>query len=78
MTAVPGLFYFENVLSAEESVEIIDALDNASPGWVGVTPSIKSRKVQQYGYTYDYIRRKVRPVFEWCKREAGQGVVYAL
>ena len=62
MTAVPGLFYFENVLSAEESVEIIDALDNASP-------SIKSR---------DYIRRKVRPVFEWCKREAGQGVVYAL
>ena len=26
MTAVPGLFYFENVLSAEESVEIIDAI----------------------------------------------------
>lgn len=52
ITQVPGLYYFENVLSDEECKQIIEDLDKKI--WTPLSNSSNSRKVQHYGYLYDY------------------------
>lgn len=57
---VPGLFYVPDILDEEESKYVTDFL-NEKGVWKSVTDSDDSRKVQHYGYKYDY---KTRNIFE--------------
>lgn len=52
---IPGLYYFKNAISKELSTQVINYLDKQE--WTGISSSINGRKVQQYGYKYDYISR---------------------
>jgi len=51
-----GFFYFPNSVEPDLANEIVDYLNNQE--WKGVTASETGRKVQQYGYEYDYASRK--------------------
>ncbi len=53
---LPGFFYFPNVIEPELAGDIIKFLN--SQEWKGVSASETGRKVQQYGYEYDYSTRK--------------------
>ena len=52
---VSGLYYLEKVIY--NSDDIINSLDEEE--WISVTDSSKSRRVQHYGWKYDYKARKV-------------------
>jgi alkylated DNA repair dioxygenase AlkB len=54
---VPGLFYIDNAISKEYSKELYRDINKGE--WDPVSKSPNSRKVQQYGYKYDYKRRAV-------------------
>lgn len=45
MNEIPGLFYIENVIQDEPIPE----------DWIPITDSEKSRRVQHYGYKYNYM-----------------------
>jgi len=47
---VPGLYYLDDI--KENTYDIITNLDKLE--WKAITPSKNSRKVQHYGYKYDY------------------------
>jgi alkylated DNA repair dioxygenase AlkB len=49
---VKGLYYIDNAINSNDSDPIIDFLDKQK--WSHVTDSVNSRKVQHYGYKYDY------------------------
>jgi len=51
-----GLYYFPKVIGPELSADIIDYLNDQE--WKGVSASETGRKVQQYGFEYDYSTRK--------------------
>lgn len=48
--------YFQNIINQDLADKIIDFLNNQE--WKGVSISKTGRKVQQYGFEYDYISRK--------------------
>jgi len=50
---VPGLYYVENIIDPTYSAQLIDYLDHMGI-WSSVTLSSNSRKVQHYGYKYNY------------------------
>jgi len=54
---VPGLFYINNAISKKYSKELYKDINKGE--WDPVSKSPNSRKVQQYGYKYDYKRRAV-------------------
>ncbi len=56
MEDLPGFFYFPKVIEPDFANEIVEFLNNEK--WKGVTASETGRKVQQYGYEYDYSTRK--------------------
>jgi ribA/ribD-fused uncharacterized protein len=58
-TAIPGLYYIPNALTVAQEKELIDYLDGPKASWEGVTGSATARRVQHYGYRYDYKRRTV-------------------
>lgn len=51
-TEIPGLYYFENIISPEIAEEIVSFLEENE--WESVSRSDNGRKVQQYGYAYNY------------------------
>ena len=50
---VPGLYYTDNLISSDYSQQIIHYLDNESK-WSPITDSPNSRRIQHYGYKYNY------------------------
>lgn len=50
---ISGLIYKENVLTAEQEADLICFLDSEQP-WMPLSNSPNSRRVQHYGYRYDY------------------------
>jgi alkylated DNA repair dioxygenase AlkB len=54
---VPGLFYIDNAISKNYSKQLYKDIN--SKEWASVSKSLNSRKVQHYGYKYDYKRRAV-------------------
>jgi alkylated DNA repair dioxygenase AlkB len=54
--SIPGLYYFPNVIDPELADDITEFLNDQD--WKGVSTSETGRKVQQYGYEYDYSTRK--------------------
>ena len=52
-----GLFYFDNVITLEQAKDIVRKIDKDI--WTCITPSLNSRKVQQYGYNYNYTKSNV-------------------
>lgn len=58
-TAIPGLYYIPNALTVAQEKELIDYLDGPQATWERVTESSTARRVQHYGYRYDYKRRTV-------------------
>jgi alkylated DNA repair dioxygenase AlkB len=53
--SIKGLYYIPNVI--KDSKAFINELDKRK--WLSVSDSEKSRRVQHYGYRYDYISRRV-------------------
>lgn len=53
---LPGFYYFKNIITSEVGDNIITFLNNQE--WKGVSTSENGRKVQQYGFEYDYSTRK--------------------
>lgn len=54
---VPGLFYIDNAIPEDYSKKLNRNINNED--WIPVSKSTNSRKVQHYGYKYDYKRRMV-------------------
>ena len=52
---IKGLFYIDN-MNIDLS-NLINQLDNKK--WINLSGNTKSRKVQHYGYKYDYIKRNI-------------------
>lgn len=50
---IPGLYYCKNIISKEEEEEIINNINNSK--WL----TDLTRRVQHYGYKYDYKKRKI-------------------
>jgi len=59
------LYYFDNLIT--EGAAILAALDQRE--WKPVTASAHSRKIQHYGFMYDYVSRKVATVCELIPAE---------
>ena len=55
VAAAPGLYYLPEIITAEQQAEIIRRLDNAE--W----NNDLRRRVQQYGWRYDYRARAITP-----------------
>ena len=55
ISRVSGLYYTSNLIT--DPTEIIKKLDIEN--WLSLTTSVNSRKVQHYGYLYDYNSRKI-------------------
>ena len=55
-TELPGFYYFSKVLDPKIGNDTIKFLN--SQEWKGVSSSQTGRKVQQYGFEYDYATRK--------------------
>lgn len=76
-TAIPGLYYIPNALTVAQEKELIDYLDGPQATWEGVTGSSTARRVQHYGYRYDYKRRTVsgptHPIPDQWKSVIGLG-----
>ncbi len=53
---IPGFYYFAEVIDPEMGEDIVDYLNNKE--WKGISISETGRKVQQYGYEYNYVTRK--------------------
>lgn len=53
---LPGFYYFKNVIEPELANDITEFLN--SQEWKGISASETGRKVQQYGFEYDYSTRK--------------------
>lgn len=53
-----GLHYFENIFKSKQEKELIDFLDKST--WKSLSDSPNSRKVQHYGYLYDYKTGKIK------------------
>jgi alkylated DNA repair dioxygenase AlkB len=51
--SVPGLYYFPNIISSDDSKQMITFLDSNSL-WKPITNHPNSRVVQQFGYLYNY------------------------
>ena len=70
--AVPGLGVIENFLSAEEQAECVERVGAAADQW----RNDLSRRVQHYGWRYDYKARAITPDMhigalpEWLSRLA--------
>ncbi len=60
MDQVNGLYYIENVIDEKHADELISQLD-IQP-WIPITDSSKSRKVQHYGFKYNYKTGNVKDV----------------
>jgi alkylated DNA repair dioxygenase AlkB len=56
---IPGLSYFPNALTEEQEQALLQELDGPDAEWHPLTDSPQSRRVQHYGYRYDYKRRTV-------------------
>lgn len=56
MTDLQGFYYFNNVLDTKVGKDMIDFLNTQE--WKSITASKTGRKVQQYGFEYDYSTRK--------------------
>lgn len=56
---IPGLSYFPNALTEEQEQAFLQELDGPDAQWLPLTDSPQSRRVQHYGYRYDYKRRTV-------------------
>ena len=54
---IPGLSYSPNALTEEQEQALLEELDTLH--WQPLTDSPNSRRVQHYGYAYDYKRRMV-------------------
>lgn len=54
---VPGLYFFEMFLSQEEQVKCVQRIDAAEAEW----RNDLSRRVQHYGWRYDYKSRAITP-----------------
>ena len=76
-TEVPGLYYIPNALTPKQEAELIAYLDGPQGVWESVTESAQGRRVQHYGYRYDYKRRAIsgpaNPVPEAWKPILGLG-----
>jgi len=55
ISKVPGLYYISNLIT--NSDELTKELDKNN--WLPITNSANSRKVQHFGYLYDYSSRKI-------------------
>lgn len=55
--SVPGLLYYPAQLTTEDQARVLTALDGLP--WHGVTASPNSRRVQHYGFYYDYRSRQI-------------------
>ncbi len=55
ITEVPGLYYISNI---QDLSWVIDILDN-NDKWSSITNSDNSRKVQHFGYIYNYFTFKI-------------------
>jgi len=62
--SIQGLYYVKNFLSEEESINLLKVIDQQK--WLDVI----NRRVQHYGYIYDYKRRnvseKIGEIPDWC------------
>ena len=56
---ISGLSYFPNALTEEQEQALLQELDGPEAEWRPHTDSKNSRRVQHYGYRYDYKRRTV-------------------
>lgn len=56
---IPGLSYRTNALTEEQEQALLSYMDSDECVWTPITDSAKSRRVQHYGYRYDYKRRAV-------------------
>ena len=76
-TDVPGLYYIPNALTPKQEADFIAYLDGPQTAWESVTESAQSRRVQHYGYRYDYKRRAIsgpaNPIPEEWKTVLGLG-----
>jgi alkylated DNA repair dioxygenase AlkB len=58
---ISGLYYFENILDESSANTLLNNLDNIQnnyngyKGWKPITQHPNSRKVQHFGYIYDYL-----------------------
>jgi len=50
---VPGLYYFDTIVSSDYSQQLFHYLDNEAK-WSPITDNPNSRVVQHYGYKYNY------------------------
>jgi alkylated DNA repair dioxygenase AlkB len=50
---IPGLYYIENAITQEEENELLNKINNNT--WLNDL----TRRVQHYGYKYDYTKRKI-------------------
>jgi serine/threonine protein phosphatase PrpC len=58
VSPIPGLYYFDNLISADYAKQLVEYLDNKEKSkWEPVGSGANSRLVQQYGYIYDYKQR---------------------
>jgi alkylated DNA repair dioxygenase AlkB len=55
-TMLDGLFYVQNIIEPDFAAEIIEYLNKQE--WKGISASTNGRKVQQYGYEYNYTTRQ--------------------
>lgn len=61
--AVPGLVFVENFVTFQEEQELVNNID--AEDWVEAFPGkTTSRRVQHYGFKYDYKQRTVKPTEE--------------
>ena len=56
---IPGLTYRPDALTEEQEHALLLSIDGPEGEWAPVTDSTRSRRVQHYGYRYDYKRRAV-------------------
>jgi alkylated DNA repair dioxygenase AlkB len=62
---IPGLIYKPNFITPEEEDELISLINKSK--W----DTRLTRRVQHYGYIYDYVRQscnKTDPIPEWCNK----------
>ncbi|MCH9622039.1 MAG: hypothetical protein S4CHLAM20_14730 [Chlamydiia bacterium] len=52
--SIPGLYYIPGLISEDQVEDLIEELDDEE--WIPITSSENSRKVQHYGFTYNYFR----------------------
>ena len=63
-----GLYYIDKLINSKMEANLIEFLDSGSK-WKTLTDSSKSRKVQHYGYLYDYKAGKIKEKTEQIPKE---------